>query len=98
MVKGEFLSRQEQCLGKKIAKKYGEEIHRGTVTKYLPPENSDDIHIWHIIYDNGDEGKLDFDELYKAMLLHESQSPLDSGFNSRQTVGSNPQQQLIRKV
>ena len=80
-------------VGKRIARYFKDKIYRGIITKYKPPESSDEIPLWHVVYDDGDEEDFNREELDNGIRLHDLNQWVNPNFDPRQTVGTNPQSQ-----
>ncbi|KAL9184099.1 hypothetical protein ACHAXT_002185 [Thalassiosira profunda] len=57
-------AKPESFVGKRVAKRFGFELHFGSVVHYCG-----DSEYWRIEYDDGDKEEFDEDELHKAFLL-----------------------------
>ena len=62
----------EAFLGRRVAKYFHEEVYYGTVSRWLPAyENRDKVHLWHVVYDDGDQEDYEREELDTALNLYE---------------------------
>ena len=63
-----------EWLNRCVLRDYGSEgSNQGTITKWVPadPENpEEDIALWHVVFDDGDEEDLDEDEVVESLKLH----------------------------
>ena len=77
-------------VGKRVARKFGENIFNGIITKFMPIVEDDDVDFWHVVYDDGDEEDWTQTDVDDGMMLYKK---IKSNFDPRQTVGNTPQYQ-----
>ena len=42
-------------VGKRVARKFGKNNFNGTITKFMPILEDNDVDFWHVVYDDGDD-------------------------------------------
>jgi len=79
------LQKDKSYVGRHVSKKFDSEMYNGTVAKFTPKHR-----LWKIKYEDGDAEEMDWDDLSKAMDLHDGKGQKKKGAKKEVTPARAP--------